>query len=228
MFNKLKSVVKLQGQKKNITTQVNRTIHNINKIFSTIKPEMFIPAIMKDNFFGKLKYDFKYSTYETEKEIAPGMKVYLLIEILFRNIKPLFRIRKQECFKFKTPSDVVAWVKKNKWMKKNKDACKDVCEKNIKKYLKMARKIFLWLQNNEKKLRKAAADELLETYNDEWNEGKPISKKDFIDTIKITGMNIDHDGEFEVWYEDGGLFADHQISIRIRKNKKIYDITLEG
>ncbi len=168
---------------------------------------MFLPVI-RDEFFGKLAYDFNVSSYSTRKEIG-GAEATVLVD-------PSFAVLAKRVFQ--TQMDFLEWADKNR----------ELCDKAIKSSLKTAAEVFSWARENEKKLRETVAEKMLSTYNDSWNEGKKISKAEFASKIKIDSLNIAENGKFEVFYNDGELFSGHFISIKLDSNKKVKSVDLAG
>ncbi|HEY1406055.1 MAG TPA: DUF2262 domain-containing protein, partial [Spirochaetota bacterium] len=79
--------------------------------------------------------------------------------------------------------------------------------------LKRAGKAITRLQTNEPAARLYAAEQLLESYNDNWNDGKPITVAAFAKKITLESVSIGPDGECELYYDDGDLFAGHCIIV---------------
>ena len=68
----------------------------------------------------------------------------------------------------------------------------------------------------DQRLRRFAAEHLLKKAC-EWTE-KNISEDEFISRIGPALYAFDHQGSFEVYYDDGDLFAGHSIIVDVNKN----------
>lgn len=74
-----------------------------------------------------------------------------------------------------------------------------------------------------------AADHLLSTYNDSWNEKKTaLSKEQFASIIKLDSITIETDGESSIWFKDGNLFLGHLICISLDSDYKVKDVGIMG
>jgi hypothetical protein len=76
-----------------------------------------------------------------------------------------------------------------------------------------ARQFFPRVQAQEAVLRRAAAREKLALYNEQWSEGEKIDADEFARRIALSSVTIHPEGEVELLYEDGGLFAGHWIAV---------------
>jgi len=93
----------------------------------------------------------------------------------------------------------------------------------------LAVKLFLeYLFENFLTFHETIADELLETYNQSWNDGEPKSKYEFINEIGIRSLNCDYKGAISCYFSSGELFTDHDIEIRIDPEGNIKTVTLVG
>ena len=78
----------------------------------------------------------------------------------------------------------------------------------------------LFKEENEwdRKIRMYAAEELVELAND-WlqeddeTEVDEITKEMFINSIKVTSISVDPDGEFTIYFSDGDMFGGHCIIV---------------
>src|SRR5262249_32142795 len=97
--------------------------------------------------------------------------------------------------------------------------------------VEQAHEVFPRVQTQEPALRRAAADKLLALYNDHWREAKRVEPEKFpksagagsaekrIDAdefsrrIVLSSITIHPEGETDLWYDDGDLFAGHWILV---------------
>lgn len=98
---------------------------------------------------------------------------------------------------------------------------------------KMMDTIHTLLQNAaewEAKIRLFAAEELLELKNDNWleNEREPVTAQQFMDCMKLETIEVDADGCFNFWYEDGDLFWGHAIVVAGTLQNGLESATIEG
>lgn len=81
----------------------------------------------------------------------------------------------------------------------------------------------------EAKLRRAAAElELLELYNESWNEGKPLGMAAFCRRLSLTRVDVSPDGDAEVCFADGELFAGHTILVSVNEDGEVDDASIAG
>jgi hypothetical protein len=69
-----------------------------------------------------------------------------------------------------------------------------------------------WLRDHEEEARLCVADHYLETFNRDWSEEGPISREEFARRLELVEVSFGADGAPMLWYEDGGLFAGHDVS----------------
>ncbi len=60
--------------------------------------------------------------------------------------------------------------------------------------------------------RARAAGELLNTYNENWNEGAPSTEAEFVSRMSIDFIMFPKEGALEVNYDDDGMFLGHRIT----------------
>jgi hypothetical protein len=90
------------------------------------------------------------------------------------------------------------------------------------------RRILLFLREHEPEARLVAADELLEIYNAEWNEGEPLDEEEFMDRLTLDDVNVSFDGSAELFYLDDGLFAGHTVVVTVDANGNFADADVAG
>ena len=79
--------------------------------------------------------------------------------------------------------------------------------------VEQAHQIFPRVQSQGAALRRAAAQEKLALYNDHWSQGERIDADEFARRITLSSITIHPEGEVELWYSDGDLFAGHWIAV---------------
>jgi hypothetical protein len=102
-------------------------------------------------------------------------------------------------------------------------------KEDIRGLLRRARRAFAWARGHEEHARLCAARELLELYNGTWREGEGlISREEFAERIKLAEVCISSDGSVELWYEDGDLFAGHQIAVGFDSRRRFRGADIHG
>jgi hypothetical protein len=92
----------------------------------------------------------------------------------------------------------------------------------------MARKCFSQLQQEEANIRHLISEQMLNNYNDNWNNGEIIDNQDFIDSIKLEDIVFDANGNIQLFYNDGYLFDGHGIMVTIDDKGKYQEAILFG
>ena len=90
------------------------------------------------------------------------------------------------------------------------------------------RRVLLFLRGHEPEARLVAADELLEIYNAEWNEGEPLDDEEFMGRLTLDDVNVSFDGSAELFYRDDGLFAGHTVLVMVDANGNFADADIAG
>lgn len=90
------------------------------------------------------------------------------------------------------------------------------------------RRVLNSLPELEPEARQLAADELLEIYNEEWNEGDPLSAEEFVTRLTLEDVGIAADGSAELFYQDGGLFAGHTVLVSLDTDGNLDDADIAG
>jgi len=94
--------------------------------------------------------------------------------------------------------------------------------------IERARQIFPRVQLQEAALRLAAACEKLALYNDQWSQGERIDAKEFSRRIALSSITIHPEGEVELWYADGDLFAGHWIAVSTDAELQFQHVEIAG
>ncbi|MBD2208907.1 DUF2262 domain-containing protein [Calothrix sp. FACHB-156] len=88
-------------------------------------------------------------------------------------------------------------------------------DKDITAAIEIACHSFTRIQEQEINLRRFAANQLLELYNEYWNNGDVIDCLSFMELIKLAAVVINTDGSTDIFYDDGELFGGHTIIVSI-------------
>ena len=83
------------------------------------------------------------------------------------------------------------------------------------------------LKKNELSLRKYAAKKLLKLAN-EWAEGEKVTKEDFVSRLRLETIAFYNDLSTGLYYDDGGLFWGHTITVDIDKDGKCTRAEFQG
>ena len=84
------------------------------------------------------------------------------------------------------------------------------------------------MQLQEATLRRAAVLEKLALYNDQWRQGERIDADEFSRRIALSSVTIHPEGEVELWYADGDLFAGHWIAVSTDSELHFHHVELAG
>ena len=84
------------------------------------------------------------------------------------------------------------------------------------------------LRDQETACREYAADELLETYNDEWAEGKSLSREEFITLLNPDVVEVFEGGYAEVHFGNDDLLRGESVCVRLKADGSIQEATIEG
>ncbi|MBY0460780.1 MAG: DUF2262 domain-containing protein, partial [Gemmataceae bacterium] len=90
------------------------------------------------------------------------------------------------------------------------------------------RKFVAWLRKKEPAARRYAASELLDTHNDGWNDGDPISARTFASRMTLETASLQSDGGAALYYRDGDLFWGHCIIVTVNADRAFTDATFAG
>jgi hypothetical protein len=91
-----------------------------------------------------------------------------------------------------------------------------------------ARDLLARLREREPEARVVAAEELLEIYNEEWNDEEPLSEEEFMSRLTLEDVNIAPDGSAELYYQDDGLFAGHTVLVTVGADGNFEDADVAG
>lgn len=101
--------------------------------------------------------------------------------------------------------------------------------KDLDRALRHMRLLFGQAKKWDARARDFAASKLLRLYNDGWREERPIiTAQAFCARLKPESLSVTPDGEFAIWYEDGGLFWDHAIVVTGNVSGRFKDAEMAG
>lgn len=106
------------------------------------------------------------------------------------------------------------------------------CVDNLENYevcLNTLKSIYNDLESNNKKFLEFACDKLLDTAND-WNEdeGKEITREEFLNNLIIKSCDIAKNGLYSINYLCKEMFLDHTITVRGNIETGLREAVLEG
>jgi hypothetical protein len=82
--------------------------------------------------------------------------------------------------------------------------------------LKAARITLDRIGATEFELRRAAAEELIADYNEEWNDGIfPLDEEEFSKKLQLVSITFYPNGEADLFYDDGGLFEGQTLVVAV-------------
>jgi uncharacterized protein (TIGR03067 family) len=85
-----------------------------------------------------------------------------------------------------------------------------------------------WLKAHEPAARTFAAEELLDLLNDVWNNGRPITARQFVKRLSLESAGRAKDRSASLYYRDGGLFRGHSIVVQVDKAGRFKNATIAG
>ena len=104
----------------------------------------------------------------------------------------------------------------------------------------LARRLVSSLRSFDLKAKSAAADTLLETYNDDWREYKKsengrmidvsdpeLSASEFSERLRLDWITIEQPDFFEMGYSSGRLFAGHSVLVRSFNGEQFTDLNVQ-
>lgn len=108
------------------------------------------------------------------------------------------------------------------------DSAPDVARDAVR--IQALREVVAAVEAGVPRYRMAAAEKLLENYNDAWrNEDEPrLSRAQFAARLSLATIHVLASGGIEVFFEDGGLFAGHVIHLRLDSPDRVRTIDIAG
>lgn len=104
----------------------------------------------------------------------------------------------------------------------------DPTDDQDERIMEAGRKFIAWLRKKEPAARRYAASELLDTHNDNWNHGDPISARTFASRMTLETVSLRSDGDAGLYYHDGDLFWGHCIIVSVNADHEFKDATMAG
>lgn len=101
-------------------------------------------------------------------------------------------------------------------------------ERSDEATLAAGREVVVWVRKHEPAARRYAAGQMLDTHNDNWNDGKPITARTFTSRITLESVAVHPDGGLTLYYKDGELFAGHCIVVSVSRAREFEDATIAG
>jgi hypothetical protein len=78
--------------------------------------------------------------------------------------------------------------------------------------LRMAAEGLEWLQAHEGQARRTAAEEMLEVYNDSWQDAEgPLTGTELFGRLELARIEFEEDGTLLLTYDAGELFGGHEV-----------------
>lgn len=101
---------------------------------------------------------------------------------------------------------------------------------DVKSALEAARVLWADQIGWDKRVRDCAAAELLPLKSENWQEedGSSVSRKQFEKRMSLRSITVEPNGDFEFWYDDGGLFLGHDIVVYGNVRTGIKSATIQG
>ncbi|RSD28456.1 DUF2262 domain-containing protein [Mesobacillus subterraneus] len=157
-----------------------------------------------------------------------------LDNILQDSLKPVY-FNDNQLGQFELDKSIKVFEKKTTWAG---EECSlyfdwDVNEEVIASALGTAHVLFRDQEEWNEKIRKFAADKLLDTAND-WlqdndeAELKEITKEMFIDFMSVDSISVYPGGEFEIFFFDGDMFWGHSIIVSGKNNGELTSAEIAG
>jgi hypothetical protein len=94
--------------------------------------------------------------------------------------------------------------------------------------LERARAAFTVIQHRAAEYPPFAAKELLDAYNENWNDEQPISAETFVGRIWLYSFAFDPDGTVELRYDDDDMFLGHTIVVHLDADLNVSWGGIEG
>ncbi len=90
--------------------------------------------------------------------------------------------------------------------------------------------IFEWLVFGLIEAKHFASDELLTLKNNSWLEVNemPVTKQLFFDSLKLKSVLVYAEGSIELYFDDGGLFGEHDIIVCVNEIREFTEASITG
>ncbi|MCX7747473.1 MAG: DUF2262 domain-containing protein [Clostridia bacterium] len=211
-----------------------------------VKEELRLEWLVDDEEWKKSK-DILQKNSVVRLQVRRGEKSMMLIKVLeteYRDddlemilqdsMKPVF-YNDEVLGEFELDKSVTLFEKKISWAGEEGSLYFDLDEdKNVmKSALDTAYALFNEQDEWNRKIRGYASDELVELAN-EWlqdndeAETDEITKEMFIDFMELDSINVFPEGEFEIFFFDGGMFWGHAIIVSGNINGNLTSAHIAG
>ena len=87
---------------------------------------------------------------------------------------------------------------------------------------------FNFLRENENVIREQIAIKMSKLYNETWGDGDTVAPQDVMQRISLRNISFMDEGDGELFYSDGNLFAGHSICVFIEPNGEVDEPYLAG
>lgn len=100
---------------------------------------------------------------------------------------------------------------------------------NLEELIDYTRQLFKKYLNRDDELKLYAASQLLDIYNDVWNETDiEITEGEFASRMLLEGITVYSDRSMTFYYQDGDLFYGHSITIYLDESGNLESAQIEG
>lgn len=93
--------------------------------------------------------------------------------------------------------------------------------------LDRARDRVRWARDADLAIRAHAAQRLLPIYNQSWGDST-IDHATFCSRLRQNYLTVEHDGRMSVWYDDGGLFRGHAVTVGVGPGGELGEADIAG
>lgn len=102
-------------------------------------------------------------------------------------------------------------------------------DNNLEELIDYTRQLLKKYLNRDDELKLYAASQLLDIYNDVWNETNiEITEEEFASKMLLEGITVECDRATTFYYQDGDLFYGHSITIYLDESGNLESAQIEG
>lgn len=102
-------------------------------------------------------------------------------------------------------------------------------DENLAELIIYTRQLLKKYLNRDYELKLYAARQLLDIYNDTWNETDiEITEREFASKMLLEGITVYSDRFTTFYYQDGDLFYGHSITIYLDESRNLESAQIEG
>ena len=197
--------------------EINRKIIIEKKTLRTKGDDKKLSDLRKQlraNGIYKIKVTDKGNDFEFQEFIGEA-KDPELEAFLAEQLKPVY-FQDDRFGKLKLDR-VVEWFEcKAEWMEKDAMLCiESIEEEAMKEMFETGYALFDNQAEWDEKIRTFACEELLKIKNKSWlGDGEDeLTPEDFKKIMILEGINLNGNGKFVFWFDDGGIFGGHSITV---------------